>query len=173
MLGVGLDRLHGGTHGDDIVGGLNQDRIWGDDGEDVLQGGGGPDVIEGGADDDVISGNDGQDQLFGNGGDDAIAGHENYDVLYGGTGNDDLHGGPAGETVNGYYNRLYGEDDRLLLSQLKLDYRPKRGRPERPLLSRPAIHAERFVRGSLEVRSPLPPDLDVLLAQLRRLRALS
>lgn len=70
-------------------------------------------------------------------------------------------------------DRLYGEDDRLLLSQLKLDYRPKRGRPERPLLSRPALHAERFVRGALEVRSPLPPDLDVLLAQLRRLRPLS
>jgi len=70
-------------------------------------------------------------------------------------------------------DRLYGEDDRLLLSQLKLDYRPKRGRPERPLLARPALHAERFVRGALEVRSPLPPDLDVLLAQLRRLRPLS
>ena len=70
-------------------------------------------------------------------------------------------------------DRLYGEDDRLLLSQLKLDYRPKRGRPERPLLARPALHAERFVRGALEVRSPLPPDLEVLLAQLRRLRPLS
>lgn len=70
-------------------------------------------------------------------------------------------------------DRLYGEDDRLLLSQLKLDYRPKRGRPERPLLSRPALHAACFVRGSLQVRSPLPPDLDVLLAQLRRLRPLS
>jgi len=70
-------------------------------------------------------------------------------------------------------DRLYGEDDRLLLSQLKLGYRPKRGRPERPLLVRPALHAERFVRGALEVRSPLPSDLDVLLAQLRRLRPLS
>jgi 23S rRNA-/tRNA-specific pseudouridylate synthase len=68
---------------------------------------------------------------------------------------------------------LYGEDDRLLLSQLKLDYRSKRGRPERPLLQRPALHAERFVRGELAVASPLPEDLAVPLAQLRRLRRLA
>lgn len=70
-------------------------------------------------------------------------------------------------------DRLYGEDDRMMLSQLKLDYRPKRGRPERPILARPALHAERFVRGELVVTSPIPEDLQVLLAQLRRLRPLS
>jgi 23S rRNA-/tRNA-specific pseudouridylate synthase len=69
-------------------------------------------------------------------------------------------------------DRLYGEDDRVLLSQLKLEYRPKRGRPERPLLARPALHAGRFVRGGLAVRAELPADLTVLLAQLRRLRPL-
>jgi 23S rRNA-/tRNA-specific pseudouridylate synthase len=68
---------------------------------------------------------------------------------------------------------LYGEDDRLLLSELKLGYRGKRGRPERPLLARPALHAERFVRGSQVVVAPLPEDLEVLLAQLRRLRRLA
>ncbi|HTE05944.1 MAG TPA: RluA family pseudouridine synthase [Planctomycetota bacterium] len=71
-------------------------------------------------------------------------------------------------------DQLYGEDDRLLLSQLKLEYRAKRGRPERPILVRPAVHAERYVgaaeAGSPVVRSPLPPELDVALAQLRRLR---
>jgi 23S rRNA-/tRNA-specific pseudouridylate synthase len=67
---------------------------------------------------------------------------------------------------------LYGEDDRILLSQLKLEYRPKRGRPERPILARPALHAGRFVRGALEVRADEPADLSVLLAQLRRLRPL-
>lgn len=70
-------------------------------------------------------------------------------------------------------DRLYGEDDRMMLSQLKLDYRPKRGRPERPILARPALHAERFVHGDLVVTSPLPADLRVLLAQLRRLRPLA
>ncbi len=70
-------------------------------------------------------------------------------------------------------DRAYGEDDRVLLSQLKLDYRPKRGRPERPILARPALHAERFVRGDLEVVAPIPQDLSVLLAQLRRLFAVA
>jgi len=67
---------------------------------------------------------------------------------------------------------LYGEDDRLLLSQLKIDYRPKRGRPERPVLARPALHAAAFVHGDLRLEAPLPDDLEVLLAQLRRLRPL-
>jgi len=68
---------------------------------------------------------------------------------------------------------LYGEDDRLLLSQLKLDYRGKRGRPERPLLDRPALHAARLMRGiRVAAEAPLPDDLAVLLAQLRRLRPL-
>ncbi len=82
-------------------------------------------------------------------------------------------------------DRLYGEDDRLLLSRLKIDYRSKRGRPERPILQRPAVHAERLslpseLAGELlgadapdqepvEVVAPLPQDLEVLLSQLRRL----
>jgi 23S rRNA-/tRNA-specific pseudouridylate synthase len=81
------------------------------------------------------------------------------------------HLAAAGLTV--LCDALYGEDDRLLLSQLKLAYRGKRGRPERPLLARPALHAERVVRGPLLVESPLPGDLAVLLAQLRRLRRLA
>jgi len=68
---------------------------------------------------------------------------------------------------------VYGEDDRLLLSQLKLDYRGKRGRPERPLLQRPALHALRVVRAKQVIEAPLPGDLSVLLAQLRRLRPLA
>lgn len=81
------------------------------------------------------------------------------------------HLAAAGLTV--LCDALYGEDDRLLLSQLKLDYRSKRGRPERPLLQRPALHAERFVHGPRTVASPLPEDLSVPLAQLRRLRPLA
>ncbi len=65
-------------------------------------------------------------------------------------------------------DRLYGEDDRLLLSQLKLDYRRKRGRPERPILQRPALHATRFRWGDLVVEAPLTEDLEVLMAQLHR-----
>jgi 23S rRNA pseudouridine1911/1915/1917 synthase len=65
-------------------------------------------------------------------------------------------------------DRLYGEDDRLLLSQLKMDYRKKRGHPERPILYRPALHAARFRWGKLVVDAPLTEDLEVLMAQLHR-----
>ena len=67
---------------------------------------------------------------------------------------------------------MYGEDDRLLLSQLKIDYRPKRGRPERPVIARPVLHASAFQHGETRVEAELPDDLSVLLAQLRRLRPL-
>ena len=70
-------------------------------------------------------------------------------------------------------DRDYGEDDRILLSQLKLHYRAKRGLPERPLLARPAVHAATFRWAGREVTAPLPEDLDVLLKQLRRLRPLA
>ncbi|GJM20683.1 MAG: pseudouridine synthase [Planctomycetota bacterium] len=65
----------------------------------------------------------------------------------------------------------HGEDSRVMLSQLKVGYKAKRGRPERPLLERPALHAARFVdpRNDRVVEAPLPRDLEVLLAQLRRL----
>ncbi|MCB9897570.1 MAG: RluA family pseudouridine synthase [Planctomycetes bacterium] len=69
-------------------------------------------------------------------------------------------------------DRDYGEDDRLLMSQLKIGYRRKRGRPERPLLEHPALHAQAFVLDDLRVEAPLPDDMTVLLAQLRRLRGL-
>jgi 23S rRNA pseudouridine1911/1915/1917 synthase len=69
-------------------------------------------------------------------------------------------------------DRDYGEDDRILLSQLKLHYRSKRGRPERALFDRPAVHASTFRWQGREVTSPLPEDMDVLLKQLRRLRPL-
>jgi len=65
---------------------------------------------------------------------------------------------------------LYREDDRLMLSEIKLDYRPKKGRPERPLLDRPALHAGRFAWIGVEVVAPLPHDLEVVLSHLRRLR---
>lgn len=65
---------------------------------------------------------------------------------------------------------LYREDDRLMLSELKLDYRPKKGRPERPLLERAALHAQRFTWNDVDVVSPLPRDLEVVLSHLRRLR---
>lgn len=67
---------------------------------------------------------------------------------------------------------LYREDELLLLSRLKLDYRPKRGRVERPILARPALHAARFEWDDHVVEAPWPDDLEVAMAQLRRLRGI-
>ena len=48
---------------------------------------------------------------------------------------------------------LYGRRDALLLSELKRNYRPKRGRPERPLCSRLTLHA-----ASIAVPTRLPDE---------------
>lgn len=70
----------------------------------------------------------------------------------------------------------YGRRDELLLSEIKSGYRPKRGRPERPLMGRLTLHAARVAfphpdGGRREVTAPLPPDLERLLKQLRKVRA--
>ncbi len=67
---------------------------------------------------------------------------------------------------------LYREEETLLLSRLKLDYRPKRGRAERPILARPALHAARFEFDDILVEAELPEDLEVAMTQLRRLRGI-
>jgi RluA family pseudouridine synthase len=69
-------------------------------------------------------------------------------------------------------DHLYGGRP-LLLSRLKDNYRLKPGREERPLLSRPAIHAEDLtvahpVSGqNVTIIAPLPKDLTVALKYLR------
>jgi 23S rRNA pseudouridine1911/1915/1917 synthase len=73
---------------------------------------------------------------------------------------------------------LYGRRDALLLSDIKAGYRPKKGRPERPLVQRLTLHAERIRLASpghpgraVEVAAPLPRDLSQLLKQLGKVRA--
>jgi RluA family pseudouridine synthase len=68
---------------------------------------------------------------------------------------------------------LYGGSP-LLLSRLKSNFHLKAGRTERPLLSRPALHAERLelahpVTGAmLTIIAPWPKDLTVAVNYLRR-----
>lgn len=68
---------------------------------------------------------------------------------------------------------LYGGRP-LLLSRLKSDYRLKPNQQERPLISRPALHAEELLLphpahdASLRVTAPWPKDLQVALKYLRR-----
>jgi len=61
----------------------------------------------------------------------------------------------------------------LYLSSFKRDYRPTAGEPERPLIDRLTLHAEklRFVLpdgNSRELLAPLPKDFRAVLNQLRR-----
>ena len=68
----------------------------------------------------------------------------------------------------------YGGGPTLFLSQIKRGYRPKPGRPEKPLLDRLSLHAQsvklpRFGSAEeLEIVAPYPKDFDQTLRQLRR-----
>jgi 23S rRNA pseudouridine955/2504/2580 synthase len=70
-------------------------------------------------------------------------------------------------------DELYG-GRQLLLSRLKRDYQRKKNEPERPLISRVALHAERLelphpITGTtVSIRAPLPKDLLVAIKYLRR-----
>ncbi|MAF66489.1 MAG: hypothetical protein CMJ84_12635 [Planctomycetes bacterium] len=69
----------------------------------------------------------------------------------------------------------YGHRDRLFLSELKRGYRPKRGRPETPLIDRLTLHAARLrfpsvESDSREVEAPLPKDWRRLEKQLAKVR---
>jgi 23S rRNA pseudouridine1911/1915/1917 synthase len=68
---------------------------------------------------------------------------------------------------------LYGSAQPILLSQFKRDYRPTRGEPERPLIARLTLHAEKLrVRNlddqPVEIVAPPPKDLRATVNQLRR-----
>ncbi|MDQ7778484.1 MAG: RluA family pseudouridine synthase [Planctomycetota bacterium] len=71
-------------------------------------------------------------------------------------------------------DRLYGGREPLLLSSLKAGYKRKQDDPERPLISRLALHAQQieFVhpQSGMKTRfeSPLPKDMSVLIRVLRK-----
>jgi hypothetical protein len=67
---------------------------------------------------------------------------------------------------------VYGDGKRLCLSEFKKNYKPRRTRPEKPLISRQALHSYRVTLISPEtnrpliVEAPLPHDFALLLKQL-------
>lgn len=69
---------------------------------------------------------------------------------------------------------FYGDDTRLLLSDLKRGYKGRAD--EKPLIARLALHASELTvthpvtRAPLTVRSPLPHEFEVALKYLRRFR---
>jgi RluA family pseudouridine synthase len=73
---------------------------------------------------------------------------------------------------------VYGRRDAFLLSEIKNGYKPKLGKPERPLISRLTLHAESLAFSQpsscerVQVRAPLPKDLENTLRQFRKVRSL-
>ncbi|NQT89264.1 RluA family pseudouridine synthase [bacterium] len=70
-------------------------------------------------------------------------------------------------------DRLYGGAEALYLSEIKPGYRPKAKQPERPIIDRLTLHAQRvevdLPDGSpLVVEAPLPKDLERLFRSLRK-----
>jgi RluA family pseudouridine synthase len=69
---------------------------------------------------------------------------------------------------------VYGGGAAVYLSEFKREYRPKKDRPEHPLIGRLTLHARdiRFTHpvrgGELFVEAPLPHDFDLLVKQLAR-----
>lgn len=72
---------------------------------------------------------------------------------------------------------LYGGGEAVYLSEFKRDYRPKKSREERPLISRLSLHARDIrlthpVSGvEFFVEAPLPHDFEILLKQLSKYAA--
>ncbi len=83
-----------------------------------------------------------------------------------------VHMQSAGHPLVG--DALYGRGDAFYLSRIKKNYAPNPGEyPEKPLLSRLALHASGLKLLSpqgkpIEVESPLPKDLKASLAQLNK-----
>lgn len=70
---------------------------------------------------------------------------------------------------------LYGGRERMMLSELKPGYRPKPGRPEKPLVDRLTLHAAAvrlpaFQGGEIAIEAPYPKDLRILLSKMEKFR---
>lgn len=70
----------------------------------------------------------------------------------------------------------YGGGDHFNLSQIKRNYRPKQGRPEKPMISHLTLHAHEvklpiFKDGkTLQIKAPYPKDFDLTLRNLNKWR---
>ena len=111
----------GGGNDDELFGGEGDDRLWGDDvqttvaanlhGKDYLDGEAGDDQLIGGGDGDDLEGGDGNDYLRGDDsldnlvvsahGNDTLSGGAGDDVLLGDSGDDALYGGDGDDVLDG------------------------------------------------------------------------
>ncbi|NUR05510.1 MAG: heme peroxidase [Nocardioidaceae bacterium] len=92
--GINGQGVYNGTDGaDKVVGGNDNDTVWGDGGDDVVDGYFGDDVVLGGAGDDRVTDAGGADVLRGGPGDDALDAGIGDDIVQGGDGKDLIDGG--------------------------------------------------------------------------------
>ncbi len=80
------------TSVENLIGGANNDKFWGNDVENSFWGRGGNDLLDG---------RGGNDKLFGEAGNDVLLGGAGNDLLDGGTGDDTLDGGIGDDTLIG------------------------------------------------------------------------
>ncbi|MFN3467967.1 MAG: RNA pseudouridine synthase, partial [Candidatus Brocadiales bacterium] len=72
---------------------------------------------------------------------------------------------------------LYGKRSAILLSGLKAGYKPKKGHPEPPVISRLTLHAHRITfepfpgAGKVMVEAPIAKDMDRLVRLLRKYKS--
>ncbi len=118
--GINFQTVFNGTpHTDRVIGGNDNDTIYGNLGNDVINGAAGDDTVLGGAGNDIItdtagldilkggSGNDaidggiGNDGIFGGDGQDFTSGGANDNVTFGGQGNDFIRAGGGNDTAAG------------------------------------------------------------------------
>jgi hypothetical protein len=96
-IGAMTIEVHAGGGGDNIDGGVNGDKLFGDEGDDSMDANQGNDVVDGGP---------GSDSLVDGLGDDGVNGGPGDDSFNAGTGRDDVVGGPGRDSV--YYDDRTG-----------------------------------------------------------------
>ena len=106
----GADRVVGGNDNDTIYGNLGQDVINGNGGDDTVIGGdgndivtdtAGADILKGGSGNDAVDGGIGNDLIFGGDGQDFTSGGANDNVTHGGQGSDFVRAGDGNDTASG------------------------------------------------------------------------
>lgn len=122
--GIGNDWLYGFDGSDHLIGGFGDDMLWGGDdhdtlegewGNDTLYGANGIDTLKGGAGNDTMSGGLDTDFLWGGTGNDTMSGDEGADILRGEDGNDTMNGGADNDMLYG------GNGDDVLIGGLGAD----------------------------------------------------
>jgi Ca2+-binding RTX toxin-like protein len=113
QAGPGLDTVNGGGGDDELFGENGNDELHGGSGVDFLNGGNDQDEVDGGSDGDLLVGGSGNDNVNGAQGDDQISGGPGHDQIDGAIGDDEIQGNAGDDTLIGGPGRdeLHGQAD--------------------------------------------------------------